>query len=333
MNGLFRLIMLLGILGTAVAWPAAAAPLSDAETALVSLYRAADTIDAVRIDIERFSVYRKGNHGLWEERIGEDLKTLQAQKAAIATVVFPEGLELTRMAFLPSSDGLSAYGDAFLNSAPRDAEKAEDLFVRRFDRFRERLAQAAAEKIAPQALTEDFDPLDEEFKVFSNETDREEFRRASSLLEEKKYADALSALTTLRDKYRGAPSEGSIVLRMVRAVLQDNRATVPAAQEEAQIKLLAELIDNRVYYPNAYDIYIEWRSLYQGFYYGVSSDVEIPNLMYLQKLDVLIETLTHRIASDPPDEWARSQLWMLVRLPLIGRSGSAAEALSFSGVQ
>jgi tetratricopeptide (TPR) repeat protein len=304
--------------------PAWASPLSGTEEALIWVYREARKVDAVRVDIERFALHHKGNHGFWEEQIGEDLKVLRSDRDMTMSSPLPEGFQLLQGSFVSAEEALEAYANAFLNAGAKEAEEAEELSARRYGRFREKLEAAAASAIVPPDLVEDFDPLDEEFKAFADNEGREKFRRAAFLLEEKKFDEALSALTELRQKYRGTPAEGSIVLRMVRCAIKDNAGTVPADQEEAQIKLLAELIGSRVYYPNCYDIYVEWRALYQGFYYGIAPDVEIPNLQYLGKRDEMISTVKRRVEADPKDQWARSQLWMLVRLPVVERGSSVA---------
>ncbi|NTV29887.1 MAG: hypothetical protein HGA80_07390 [Candidatus Omnitrophica bacterium] len=304
-----------------------AAALSQSEQALVSLYAQARTIEAVQVDIERFAVYHKGNQGFWEERIAQDLQQLRLARAGVAEKSWPSDVELVRSYFLSAEKALEDYSEAFLRAQPKEVYKADDLLSSRYERLRNKLDQLATAVITPSRLPEDFDPLEEEFRMFTDADDREAFRQAAFLLEEKRFDVAWGRLAKMLEKYRGTPAEGCIVLRMVRSVLRDHTADLPGEKEKEQIKLLEDLLDSRVYYPNVYDIYLEWRSLYQGFYYGLAADAEIPNLQYLAKAETVVDTLLFRLESQPRDEWARAQLWMLVRIPVLTRSGTVSPGL------
>lgn len=303
---------------------AAAEPLSGAEKALVSFYGYARTVEAVMVDIERFAAYRKGNHGLWEERIGQDLRVLRLAKAEAQGAAWPSDMGPLLTSFISAAEALEAYAKAFLNDGEKEAVRAEDLYYRRYERFRDKLEQADVSAVAPAGLADGFDPLDEEYRAFPDSGDREQFTKSAYLLEEKRFDLAAAGLHALREKYRGKPAEGCVALRMVRCALRDRGATVPPEQEKAQIKVLQDLIDSRVYFPNLYDIFVEWRALYQGFYYGVLPEVEIPNLLYMEKQREVITTIIRHLEAMPGDAWARSQLWMLVQLPVIGRSGMSS---------
>ena len=301
-----------------------AAAFSADESALILSFENARRLDAVRVDFERFIVFHKGNRGFWEDEMSSRLQYLHDQKNEFAAAVLPVKFQLLRTSFIAASDALEAYAKTFLNAAAPEVEKAEELFARRHERLREKLDELAGSVIQPAKLAEDFDPMDEETKAFSDEEGRGKFSKAAFLLEEKRFDLALDAFRELREKYHGKSAEGPIVLRMVRCAIKDHGANIAAALEKEQIRLLADLMHNCVYYPNLYDIFVEWRSLAQVFNYGLAVDVEIPNRQYLKELNGIVQTLKQQVEKNPQDAWARTQLWMLVRLPVIERSGSLA---------
>ena len=127
----------------------------------------------------------------------------------------------------------------------------------------------------------------------------------------------------LKAKYEDAPPSGPIVARLVECYESSGSDLRKAAQMNSDdyLSALEKIIDDKTYCPNLYEIFHQWRTLYQSNNYGVSNWSIIPNDTYIEKRWKVVNTIKEYLKEHPNDKWAKWQIVFLMDLPIIQRGG------------
>ena len=90
---------------------------------------------------------------------------------------------------------------------------------------------------------------------------------------------------------------------------------------EEEIYLLADILDAGEYSPVLLSTWYIWRAQTQLFCHGLSNRSEIPNLEYNKIRWKVVQTIKQHIETNPDDDWAKTQVRLLLDLSNIGRGG------------
>jgi hypothetical protein len=157
----------------------------------------------------------------------------------------------------------------------------------------------------------------EDEKLFKNKKDKKEFKEINMLIDKKQYPQALKRSRRLLQKYKDTPAEAVILTRFVES--NQKHEDIMFEESEKNISQLNSLLDKKVYYPNLYMIFIQWRTLDQYYNHGSSNWSEIPNDKYIDKRWEVATTIMDYMSKNPDDKWAKFQLIFLMDLPIIQR--------------
>ena len=156
-------------------------------------------------------------------------------------------------------------------------------------------------------------------KTLPYEEDKRLYTRLESLVEARKYRQALPHYRDMWERYRGTRGEGIIAARLVEC--EQKRDAPAGVESERLIRTLQTLINRGTYYPNLPELFVQWRTLTQAVYHGQSNMSPIPNGTYRRMRRRTAATLVEHINGNPNDAWARRQLALLLDIPLIARGG------------
>lgn len=300
-----------------------AAKQADPENPLIALCFCINQTEAVRTDLERLARYRQGSQGFWEDETHKALGQLGDIRVAAGRLHLPGELSGIRRYFIVYIEVLAAYTRKFREGFPQNMGVYEDLLQIKRTELRERVLDALTTGVFSLRQDDDIDPWNEELRLFPEGQTRLNFLKGAALLEEKKYEEAGIVLKELLDTSHGRDWRGSVLLRHVRAVLGDREAASVSDIERECIDRLGTFIEDGVYSPLLVEIFVFWRLLYQGFYYGWDKKANIPNGLYQERSERVAKTLRERLALYPQDCWARQQLVLLATTPVLSRGTDA----------
>lgn len=296
---------------------------ADPENPLIALCFYVNQTEAVRTDLERLARYRQGSQGFWEDETKKALGQLGDIRVAAGRLHLPGELSGIRRYFIVYIEALAAYTRKFREGFPQDMGVYEDLLQVKRTELRERVLDVLTAGAFSLRQDEDIDPWNEELRLFPEGQTRVNFLKGAALLEEKKYEEAGIVLKKLLDTSHGRDWRGSVLLRHVRSVLRDREAAgVPDVEREC-IDRLGTFIEEGVYSPLLVEIFVFWRLLYQGFYYGWDKKANIPNGFYQERSERVARTLREHLVLYPQDCWARLQLVLLATTPVLSRGTDA----------
>jgi hypothetical protein len=201
-------------------------------------------------------------------------------------------------------------------------DKEFDDFWKAVSAFNEKLKAKIDKYLSIPQLGKDFNLTDEEAKLITDSKDQNNFRKAVSLVSEKKYEDAVNILKPLLARYRNKPAEGCIIVIIVDSYMaKDSPLSQRGMTDEYLIGLLIDFINRKQYAPQIQRIYLQWRTLEQSYNNGASNWSTIPNDQYNQVLKTIAGTIESHIDQFTNDRWAKFQLLLLMDTPIIERWG------------
>lgn len=252
-------------------------------------------------------------------RADRDLETL---KGHLMNADVPGELAALKNAAL---DAAAKLQDVYEGIEGKDDEEMGRAFAECRDNYRhfqEMLEKAIDSRGRRAGTPGSLTPLDEEVKLMTGEGDDAAYLGASTLLREKRYVEAYAGLSSLRDRYRGAPAEHCIILRLSDCLLMtDSEIRAGVEGQEAGEELLSGIVGSGKYSPALYESFLKWRTTTQFNNYGASNMSEIPNKEYNEKRRDLVRVIRGYLREHPGDLWAREQADLLLRLPNIERGG------------
>ncbi len=296
---------------------------AEPENPLITLCFYVNRIEAVRTDMERFARYRQGSTGFWEDETQKALGQLGHIRAEAASLHLTDEFAGIRRDLIVYIEALAAYTRKFREGFPEHMGVYEGLLQIKRTALREKVLDALTTGESFFRQENNIDPWDEELRLFPEGRPRVEFLKGAALLEEKKYEESCVVLKELLGSSQGLDWRGSVLLRLVRSVLKDRGGSSTREIERECIDWLGTFIEEGVYSPLLVEIFVFWRLLYQGFYYGWDKKADIPNGLYQERSERAAQTLRERIAVHPQDRWARLQLVLLATTPVLSRGTDA----------
>ncbi len=199
-----------------------------------------------------------------------------------------------------------------------------ESFGKLYTKYSDTLKEAMKEYRYMQELPEGFNPMNEEVKLATNEEDKDTYRKAVRLIDDKQYNQAYGILSDLKNKYKGSPFKRCIDLRISDCILKADTGLKTDDKFEATedaLEILSSIIDKDAYSPVLYEAFYKWRTMDQYFNHGMSNMSEIPNKEYNKRRWKIIQVIKRYLKDNPEDAWAREQVDLLLSLPNIRRGG------------
>jgi TolA-binding protein len=203
-------------------------------------------------------------------------------------------------------------------------KKSSDQIAKEFDELGKTASEKHAKDVGPvfeellksERLAQDYDVLSEEIRYAETNEDKENYRSAVKLIDEKKYKEAYDKLSALREKYKGKVFENCVMLRISDCLLLDDSDLGTVMDGE---KVLSEVVSSKTYHPVIFESFEKWRSVYQSNNHGMSNYSVIPNDEYNKKRWDAVKVIKDYLKKNPADRWAREQVNALLESPNISR--------------
>lgn len=237
-----------------------------------------------------------------------------------------EGLSLPRE-ISGLKPGLKAVINKLLDNCKGILKKDEKVRGREFNDFWNKVSSYSAQLqpkidkyLIVSKIQDSFDLLNEEANLFTDNKNRDMFKKAASYIADRKYKEAASILKLLLPKYNNQPAEGSILVRLVDCYIANESPLRDEEQgEEYVLGLLTDFVNRKQYAFLIQRLYLQWRTLEQMQNNGASNWSNVPNDQYNQVLWGLVESIEKHIDQHPDDSWAKYQLLLLMDTPMIER--------------
>ncbi len=278
-------------------------------------------VSSVENDMELFLNWKLDDKSEWKIPARKAVKDLDAIKSSLSKFILPEKLNPLKAELGRIIDQMKeVYGGIDLKS---DEEIGKGLNILRGEvgDYTRKFSAYVEANLKLSALPDDFD-IGKTEASFVRDDGKGIFERIVELMRMKKYARAYDKLKVLLVKYKGSVFEGSIVSRIIDCRQKGNIQFKDGFDTESSIKLLNDFIMSGNYSPKLYRIFEQWRTLKQSFYNGESNLSVIPNQEYINKRWKAAQNVEKYLENNPDDIWAKRQIVMLMRLPIIRRGGS-----------
>ena len=181
---------------------------------------------------------------------------------------------------------------------------------------------------------EELESINEETSRVDNDEDRQKYKEAVDLIEERKFAQAYRILKLLEVKYKNKDFKYCVLLRLSDCLLFSGSEVADKIDElvsesedemgssfDQGLVMLTEIINAKKYLPVLYETYYKWRTAQQYYYGGASNMSVIPNDEYNAKRWEVLRILQNYLKDYPKEKWARIQIMLLLDLPNINRGG------------
>jgi hypothetical protein len=292
------------------------------EDALDELAFADLQISAVTVDMAKNLGWFPDDKEAMKEAASRAQGDLETLKGRLGNMEVTGELAAVKDAALSTAARLQDVYNGIEGKSDEEMLKGFKICCEEHGRFEELLQKALGSRSRTARPQTSLTPLDEEVKLMTGEGDDAAYRGVIALLGAKRYGDAYASLTILRDRYRGAPAEDCIILRLSDCLLMagsEMRAGVEG--QEGGEELLSHVVAGNTYSPVLYESFLKWRTIMQCNNYGMSNMSEIPNREYNEKRRDLVRVIRRYLRGNPGDIWAREQADLLLELPNIERGG------------
>lgn len=304
-----------------------AKPFNDIEWGLLQLERIAMKTQIVESDM-RLCIDRKDFYGDRKEASKDALTKLQVIKKALEVLVLPSEIEPLRPLYESSIMRLENLYKNLDKKSEKEIGKEVDYYWKFAGLLNEQGAKAANKWLEVPNMPKDFNPLEEELKIFKNVKDRNDFLNANSLIQPDKLVpdlavkrdEAWKIFNRLYKEYRGTSVDGSILAGLIQiSEMSDNdKSKVRSSDPEKHAAQIKVFLNQKKYSVSLLNLYLLWVPLEQ-MNNGMSNMSDIPNDMYVNVRWQIVNTIKKYLIKNPNDSWARIQVLELMDQPIIFR--------------
>jgi len=255
----------------------------------------------------------------WKEPSEQAVKNLEKIQDKLKGMQFSKEIAPMRGEFIKLISKLQGLYVGVKNKSDETIKSELNDFWSNVESYNNDLKAKIDEFMRIPDFEEGFTPINESRKLFTSEEDRKEFDVLCALMEKKEYFDALIRFENLWGEYKGSPAEGIVVSNLIKC--DEKRENNGGMRKEEFLESLSALMDKRIYYPNLWEVFYQWRTMDQFYNHGASNFSVIPNDEYIEKRWQVARVIMKQVESYPEDKWAKLQVIMLMDLPIIERGG------------
>ena len=265
----------------------------------------------------RLPIYWNENQSEWKQPAQEAVRELSQIKQDLMGMAIEPELKNLKIKSISLIDILKRVYENIENKPQKQISKELEIFWEETAQYNDFFIKNIKDYFEPD-ISKEFDITQKVLYLFKNDEDRAQYKNALVLIEENRFKEANVILQELLRKYQGQVLEGSIISKIIDCysyLITDSDGEGPGYG----LELMDQVFQKKEYDLALYDLFEKWRTVEQRLNHGVSNTSEIPNKEYDQERWDIAQVILKHLAHHPDDQWANTQLILLMDLPIIER--------------